>query len=569
MGLSSALNTSLNGLRLNETKIDVIGNNIANADTTGFKASNAKFQTQLFRTLSVGSAPSNVNGGTNPRQIGLGASVSAISKDFSQGAVTNTTSPSDLAIQGDGFFVVKNGNADVFTRAGEFTLNASNQLVDPVGQRVQGYGVDEDFNIIRTGLDDLEIPLGSLLDSASQTTEVVLGGALLPFPKDGETFRPSIVELGAQVNAGATTGFGNNGGGNATGATLLTDLDSGGTTQFAVGETIIFSPSKGGRNLEDARFAVTATNTVDDFMDFLEQSLALPTGAAAINAGVITFTGQDGNGNALSIEGGDFQVESGGTVTNVTASTLTTQTATGESAALDFVVHDSLGQELLVRISAVLDEANTPNANGNTVFNWFAESDDTTAQNRLVGAGTLEYGNTGALVNATASSFTLERGSTAATAVMTVSVDFDQLAGVADATSNQSSNLVLESQNGRAPGTLNSFVIDESGAINGVLDNGQVAILGQIALATFPNKSGLIELGGNAYTSGTASGIPSFVTPGTFGAGTIISGAVELSNTDIGRGLVDLIVASTNYRGNARVINSVQELVDELLILGR
>src|SRR5690606_23688395 len=104
MGLTSALNTSLNGLSLNEISIDVLGNNIANAGTNGFKASQVLFTTQLARTLSVGSRPSANNGGTNPRQIGLGATNAAILKDFSQGGVTNSTSPSDLAIQGSGFF---------------------------------------------------------------------------------------------------------------------------------------------------------------------------------------------------------------------------------------------------------------------------------------------------------------------------------------------------------------------------------------------------------------------------------------------------------------------------------
>ena len=107
MGLTSALNTSLNGLTLNETTIDVLGNNIANAGTNGFKSSTVLFTSQLSRTLSVGSRPSALNGGTNPRQVGLGATTSAIVKDFSQGSVTNSTSPSDLAIQGDGFFVME------------------------------------------------------------------------------------------------------------------------------------------------------------------------------------------------------------------------------------------------------------------------------------------------------------------------------------------------------------------------------------------------------------------------------------------------------------------------------
>ncbi|MBV10416.1 MAG: flagellar biosynthesis protein FlgE, partial [Rubinisphaera sp.] len=90
MGLTSALTTSLNGLALNEQTIDVIGNNIANAGTNGYKASNVLFQTQLSRTLSVGSRPTSGNGGTNPKQIGLGANSAAIVKDFTQGSITNS-----------------------------------------------------------------------------------------------------------------------------------------------------------------------------------------------------------------------------------------------------------------------------------------------------------------------------------------------------------------------------------------------------------------------------------------------------------------------------------------------
>ena len=569
MGLSSAMNTSLNGLRLNETKIDVLGNNIANADTTGFKASTTAFQTQLFRTLSVGSAPSAVSGGTNPRQIGLGASVAAINKDFSQGAVTTTASPSDLAIQGDGFFIVKSGNEDVYTRAGQFTLNADNQLVNPQGQLVQGYGVDDDYNIVRTGLTDLEIPLGDLLDTATQTSNVSLSGALLPFVKEGEILQESVVELGATISAGSTTGFGDGGGGNATAATLMSALDSGGVGQFAVGDEIRFSPTKGGRKLDDAVFDVTATSTVDDFMTFIEDSLAIPDGSAAIAGGVITLTGQEGTGNKIQLQGSDFRVLSGGVTSTPAIASREDQPAAGESTTVDFIVHDSLGQRLQVSVTTVLDETQTPNANGNTVFKWFAESSDTTAQDRLIGQGTLEFDGTGQLVSSTGNSITMERGATAAFPTMTVAMDFSRISGVTDATSDQSGQLSLESQDGRAPGTLTSFVIDEAGTVIGVLDNGETADLGQVALARFANTSGLIEVGGNAYRSGTASGPAAITTPGAFGAGQVISGAVELSNTDIGRSLVDLIVASTNYRGNARVINSVQELVDELLILGR
>jgi flagellar hook protein FlgE len=102
-----------------------------------------------------------------------------------------------------------------------------------------------------------------------------------------------------------------------------------------------------------------------------------------------------------------------------------------------------------------------------------------------------------------------------------------------------------------------------------VFDNGVIRTLGQVVLARFANPDGLIEDGSTTFKEGVSSGAPALTTPGTFGVGTIRAGAIELSNTDIGKSLVDLIVASTNYRGNARVISSVQQLVDELLVLGR
>ena len=179
MGLTSALNTSLNGLVLNETTIDVLGNNIANAGTNGFKSWTTLFTTQLSRTLSVGSRPTSENGGTNPRQIGLGATVSAISKDFTQGSITNSTSPSDLAIQGDGFFIMDGAEGNVYTRNGNFSLNSDSKLVNAQGLKVQGYGVDDNFELVKTQLADIEIPLGDL-NVAQQTENIAMAGALLP-----------------------------------------------------------------------------------------------------------------------------------------------------------------------------------------------------------------------------------------------------------------------------------------------------------------------------------------------------------------------------------------------------
>ena len=107
MGLQSALTTALTGLQAAETTIDVVGNNVANSQTVGFKESEAVFATQFLRTISIGSAPGTNSGGTNPRQIGLGVKVAEITPNFTQGTIEISSNPLDLAIQGDGFLIVQ------------------------------------------------------------------------------------------------------------------------------------------------------------------------------------------------------------------------------------------------------------------------------------------------------------------------------------------------------------------------------------------------------------------------------------------------------------------------------
>ena len=180
MGLASALNTALTGLSAAETTIDVVGNNVANANTVGFKASEAVFATQFLQTQSLGSAPTGTSGGTNPRQVGLGTQVAAITPDFTQGTIEISSNASDLAIQGDGFFIVEAGQGEqLFTRNGIFSLNAENQLVTTTGHRLVGHGVDQNFTIQTTELVPLEIPVGSA--AVAQATEnVFLEGSLIP-----------------------------------------------------------------------------------------------------------------------------------------------------------------------------------------------------------------------------------------------------------------------------------------------------------------------------------------------------------------------------------------------------
>ncbi len=573
MGLTSALTTSLNGLALNEQTIDVLGNNIANAGTNGFKASSVLFQTQLARTLSVGSRPTTNDGGTNPRQIGLGATTSAIVKDFSQGSITNSTSPSDLAIQGDGFFILNGRDGNVYSRAGNFNLNSEDILTAANGLRVQGYGVDQDFNLVTTQLKDITIPVGDLV-VAQQTRNITMSGALLS--TGTVATQGTILATDATFTDTAGSTFAAD---PATSSTLLTSLyESGSSTAlFSDGDIITFAPRKGGRVLSEQSLTVdAATTTLGDLMTMMDNTIGIHSdGGVTIpqeggvdpqvrlnSSGQIEIIGNRGTVNDIDITLGDIVVDDGTTASTLDLPFTKSQTADGESTITDFIIYDSLGQEVNIKLTAYLESRD----GSSSTFRYFAESVDDSDDDVVIGSGSFIFDSQGKITSGLTDTFSVDRADTAASN-MQVTIDFSNLSGIS--TTSAGSAITLQTQDGSNPGTLSRFVLDESGVINGIFDNGIIRTLGQVVLARFSNPQGLLENGDTTFLEGVSSGSPFLVTPGNFGAGTIRAGAIELSNTDIGRNLVDLIVASTNYRGNSRVISSVQQLVDELLVLGR
>lgn len=144
-------------------------------------------------------------------------------------------------------------------------------------------------------------------------------------------------------------------------------------------------------------------------------------------------------------------------------------------------------------------------------------------------------------------------------------LDFSDVSGLAA----DSSSLAAANQDGSAAGTLTSYNIGDDGTINGVFSNGVSRTLGQVLIAGFSNPEGLVALGNNDYAAGVNSGLPQIGPPGTAGRGSITAGAVELSNTDIGKNLIQLILASTAYQGNTRVISTVDNMLQVLLTLNR
>jgi flagellar hook protein FlgE len=146
-----SLYSGVSGLRIHQTKMDVIGNNIANVNTVGFKSSRVTFSEVYSQTIQGASGASEFSGGKNPMQIGLGAGIASIDVNMTEGASQRTDNPLDLKIKGDGFFVVSDVTGNKFTRAGAFRIDNAGNLVTPEGLNVMGWGVDPATEKIQKG----------------------------------------------------------------------------------------------------------------------------------------------------------------------------------------------------------------------------------------------------------------------------------------------------------------------------------------------------------------------------------------------------------------------------------
>lgn len=817
MGLASALTTALTGLSAAETTIDVVGNNLANSNTVGFKASNAAFATQFLQTLSLGAMPTDDSGGTNPRQVGLGTMVADITPNFNQGTIEVSSNPTDIAIQGDGFFIVEGQqNERLYTRNGIFKLNSQNELVTATGNRVLGYGIDENFLVQQTDLQSITIPIGS--EAVAKATEnVYLEGTLsptgdlattasriqTPLLGDGRYSRPTsgvTPSYSPEPNVSGTlltsTSTGTGGlvsdttyeyrivfahgeyfppppadppplsegmyssmrsatvtaGGDAIELTNLPTAPSGdydyiriyrrqaGETDFkfvdqvAMGTTsyvdsksdaelgnsldttllsgnftyyvafekdgIISRPSpisdpinvlngrivlrniptgdpsewnnryiyrlsptdnqyhlvttingvtdanvtltdsvsdvelltrpvldmdgpkivpstklvnvlrrdgssyeavfqegilefaglKGGRTLDKKTLEVTDSTTVQDLINFMVDAMGIqvptddpanpipkspppdppaepqtsPGGMVSVD-GRIILTGNNGRDNAIDIGmSGMLMRFSNGVTSTVNLPWNAIQEAVGESAVADFLVYDSLGIPISVRMTMTLEARDSTK----TVYRWYADSPDNdplTGSEVSVGTGLVYFDGEGNFISTTNNKISIERRHVSARSPLEFYLDFSKISGLA----TDDSTLMASRQDGSAPGVLTSFIVGEDGLIRGVFSNGVTRDLGQIMLARFANPAGLVQRGQNLFGEGVNSGLPVMGRPGEQGIGTLVAGAVELSNTDIGGSLIDLILASSMYRGNTRVISTAQQMLDELLSLRR
>ncbi len=263
-----SLYSGITGLNANALELDVIGNNIANSNTIGYKASRVTFREMLSQTLRPASRPvSGARGGINPMQIGLGTSVGSIDNRFTQGHLQTTGMVNDLALQGDGFFVLSDGTDRYFTRAGAFGLDAENYLVDPgTGLRVQGLMADASGQIQPGEFTDIRID-SNMIVPAQASTQLRLFGNL----DANSDARGTILESAHFMAA-------------AEGTDLLTELygSNGDSLGLIDGDEIaltgMITTAAGSTSLALSPFHVGGTapdggTTLDDLVAWIQQSL--------------------------------------------------------------------------------------------------------------------------------------------------------------------------------------------------------------------------------------------------------------------------------------------------------
>jgi flagellar hook protein FlgE len=567
MALQTALFSSLTGITNNSKLLAVSGNNIANVNTTAYKKSRITFETEISQRLSTGSAPTGTLGGTNPSQMGLGTRLSSITRDFSTGSLQPTGVNTDMAIEGNGFFIVNIDGNTRYTRTGNFVLDRDFNLVSASGGLVQGFGVDEDFNVVEGLLQNLSIPIG-VTTIAEATQNVKFAGN---FNAGGDVATVGSISTSEVLysDALATTPI------VGTDA-LSTVFDADGNALFAAGDVITVSGvTKGGAAIGERTFEIGAANTtnssdfgttVDDYMAFLDDIFGIDTSLTSgtstpgvtLVGGQILVESNVGEHNGIVFEASSIKNNNA-----VSFGFTNTQDANGESTRTTFVAFDSLGDEVTIDLRFVLESKTSTGA----TWRYFADSTDDTDLDLALGTGVLSFDTEGNLLTVSNPSISVDRANTGAVTPLNINLQFnDPFATVTSlASSSGQSQIAAISQDGSQIGTLEDFSVGEDGTISGVFSNGLLRNLGRVPLAVFANNNGLEEFGGSLYRPTVNSGIATVVNPGQGGSGRVIGRSLELSNVELAEEFINLISASTGFSANSRVLTTSDELIQELL----
>jgi len=562
--MSYALSSGVTGLKAHQKMLDVAGNNLANVNTTAFKSSSMSFSELLGQTIKDATQPNGPIGGTNPMQMGAGVEVSSITPNTSQGSIVNTGNPLDMAIEGEGYFVVASSEGPLYTRAGMFGVDQSGFLVDPAtGFRVQRMGLtgeSDGFQI--TGDSSLRIPYDVALPAQS-TSQVTITGNV---SSDATPVAQAQVLM-------SNVAYTHNDGTDASDTTEIDQLDqfsggSGANGELAAAETgtitIAGYDSDGTALSSGLTFAVTNTTTLADLIDHLNTNVLNGATASLVNGQVRVADDETGYSKS------DISLSYSGVGSLEMPAYFEIPTAGGDEVKnINIAVFDSLGGKHV--LSAALVRTDAINTWDLILTSMTGNVSEIDMDNRRINGISFDP-ETGAYAG-------LPLDETAELSVtfdhdtahpQTIAMDFGTVGAFDGLTQFAgSSTAVARDQDGYDAGSLSTVSVNNQGVLIGAFSNGIKKDLAMLQIALFNNPAGLQSMGGGYSTSSANSGGAVAVQALTAGAGSVQGGALEKSNADVATEFVTLIQAQNGFQANARTITVANQILQELTSLIR
>lgn len=544
MSLLNSLFSGVSGLKNHQTMMDVIGNNISNVNSIGFKGSRVTFSDTFNQFVRSGSDPTETSGGTNSFQVGLGMKVNSIDKDWNQGTFERTGIGTDLALQGDALFVLENNGEQQYSRAGNFMFDADGKLVNPQnGAIVQGKMATEE-GVIPPGnnLENIVIEENLKLPAVA-TTEPSWGGNLdstAAITRSEEFVQTGNLDSSTQDGDDSIVRENNIYDHNGNEYTLKTSYDkTANADEWELTYEILDSEG----------------NNVDFSVD----------GGADVSSQTETIT-FDGDGNmqnpatyniANSELGIDFDFDN----TNVTQ--------TNNNTTLSGAVDDNREPTIVNGTLSVYDSLGNPHTltlkftkTSDNNWNWNVSVPDSSGSLEE-SSGTMSFNADGSINTISPNPPTVKFNPVGGASSQNIKLDFGE--GFSGITQTSSNSVVSAlNQNGAASANLNDINIAQNGDVTGVFSNGKSRKLAKIMLAKFPNLNGLTSTGENMYSVSANSGEPLVSEPGEDTGTTIQSGALEQSNVELSEEFTRLIVAQRGFQANARVVTTSDNLLQEI-----
>jgi len=599
----------LSGLNADSTALNTIANDLSNMSTTGFKTQTTNFSNLFSQQLGTSGSGDGI-------QLGEGVQVAANETNFTQGSSDTTGNSTDMELNGNGFFVLNDGASNVLTRAGDFSLASSGNLISSDGLNVMGYPAVNGVVNTNGALTPINIPVGQVeapsatttfgmtatLDSAAAVGTSIPGQvqvydsmgksyeATVDYTKTGTNQWSYSVSLPDNLSAGAGTAT------TVTDAVTPTSTVSGANTI----STYDFSSNNGTAATVSAATSLSIGGTSvavpaagESLTAFAAQINAIVPSAASLTGGVLTVTLPTATATAgtvsQSMAGSTINYNFGaaggstGTVDPGTNLAITGQTASGSTATIAIPDISTMSPQpvTLTAYAAALNTALgtagiqnvqvTSTAGGQlSITGANMSSTGSVIQDPVASAnsvGSLTFDSNGNLVSPAADVSGISFAGLSDGA-KTLDMTWNILGTAGSPTISQvdtPSAVATTTQNGYGSGTYQSFTVGTNGTVTATYSNGQQQSVGQLALANVSNLQGLEDVGNSEYSATLASGTATVGTSGTAGLGTVTDGALEESNVNISSEFSNLIIAQRAFEASSKAVTTFDTITQETI----